>query len=157
VGVKHLCFPDKKEFEMAIQKQKTNMEHVFLIDWDDTGVLKEIALVKETPDGTMYGIDIDRLHTIDKSRLKKVLVSKHADKYPLWELLASSRLSNGMNALDFFHFNYVKVKRPRGAAQGGSLSGINVASDAMIGAGFSNPANALVDRPVQDGIGLNDL
>ena len=33
--------------------------------------------------GTIYGIEVDRLHPLDKARLKKFLVSVHADKYPL--------------------------------------------------------------------------
>lgn len=121
-----------------IEKIKTNMQHVYLIDWNDDGILKEIAVVMEANDGTIYGIEVDKLHPIDKARLKKFLVSVHADKYPLWELLSQGKLNNGMNALDFFHANYVKVKRPRGAILGGGLASVQVdASDAQIGAEFT--------------------
>jgi hypothetical protein len=118
-----------------IEKRQTNLHHVFLIDWNDDGILKEIALVMETPDGSIYGIEIDKLHPIDKSRLKKFLVSVHADKYPLWELLSQGQLNNGINPLDFFHMNYVKVKRPRGAVLGGGLASVEVygGSDELIG------------------------
>ena len=121
-----------------IEKRKTDLQHVFLIDWNDDGILKEIAVVSETPDGTIYGIEVDKLHPIDKSRLKKFLVSVHADKYPLWELLSQGKLNNGTNALDFFHMNYVKVKRPRGAVLGGGLASVEVyGSDAQIGSEFT--------------------
>ncbi len=121
-----------------IEKRPTNMKHVYLIDWNDDGLLKEIAVVMEAQDGTIYGIEVDKLHPIDKSRLKKFLVSVHADKYPLWELLSQGKLNNGINALDFFHANYVKVKRPRGSILGGGLASVEVyASDRQIGSEFT--------------------
>ena len=126
-----------------IEQRNTNLLHVKLIDWNDDGLLKEIAVVMETPDGTIYGIEVDRLHPIDKSRLKKFLVSVHADKYPLWELLSQGQLSNGINPLDFFHMNYVKVKRPRGAILGGGMASVEVyGDDKIIGSSFSNPRGA---------------
>lgn len=112
-----------------IEKRPTSMRHVFLIDWHDNGILQEIAVVMEAQDGTIYGIEVDKLHSIDKARLKKFIVSVHADKYPLWELLAQGKLNNGCNALDFFHANYVKIKRPRGAVQGGSLATVEAYND----------------------------
>lgn len=128
-----------------IDKKATKISHVFLVDIDDSGLLKEVAVVKEDSDGTMYYIDIDSLHAIDKARLKKIVTSIHADKYPLWELLSQARLSNGMNALDFFHFNCVKVKRPKGArAAAGSLESFQGAiSDNLVGTEFgTNPSEA---------------
>lgn len=123
---------------VKIEKRRTNLHHVFLIDWNDDGLLKEVAVVMEAPDGTIYGIEIDKLHNIDKARLKKFLVSIHADKYPLWELLSQGKLNNGINPLDFFHMNYVKVKRPRGAVLGGGLASVEVyGSDAQIGSEFT--------------------
>ncbi len=123
---------------VKIEKRPTDLRHVYLIDWNDDGILKEIAVVSEMPDGSIYGIEVDKLHPIDKSRLKKFLVSVHADKYPLWELLSQGKLNNGTNALDFFHMNYVKVKRPRGAVLGGGLASVEVyGSDSQIGAEFT--------------------
>ena len=124
-----------------IEKRPTNIKHVFLMDWNDDGLFKEIAVVMEDPrDGTIYGIEVDKLHPIDKGRLKKFLVSIHADKYALWELLSQGKLNNGVNPLDFFHMNYVKVKRPRGAVLGGGLASVEVYSaDKQIGSEFSDP------------------
>lgn len=58
-----------------------------------------------------------------------------------------NKLSNGMNALDFFHSNCVKVKRPKGArASIGGLETVNGSiGDNMIGADFVNPAEASLD------------
>ena len=129
-----------------IEKRATSLNHVWLIDWNDDGILREIAVVMETDDGSLFGIEVDKLHPIDKSRLKKVITSIHADKYPLWELLSQGRLSNGLNALDFFHLNYVKTKRPRGAAIGGSLATIQLDVDdgKQIGSSFSDPRGAIM-------------
>lgn len=133
-----------------IEQRSTDLLHVKLIDWNDDGILREIAVVMETQDGTLFGIEIDRLHPIDKARLKKVITSVHADKYPLWELLSQARLNNGMNALDFFHSNYVKVKRPRGAVIGGGLASIELDIDDgnLIGSSFSDPRGAVVSSEV---------
>jgi len=140
-----------------IEKRPTDMHHVFLIDWNDDGRPREIAVVMEAPDGTIYGIEIERLHPIDKARLKKFLVSMHADKYPLWELLAIGQLNNGINPLDFFHMNYVRVKRPRGAILGGGLASVEVyaGSDKQIGSQFSDPRGAVVtnEKPTLGGSG----
>lgn len=131
-----------------ITKTKTDLPHIFRVDVDDSGLLQEVAIVKEESDGTIYYIPVSPLHQIDKQRLKRIVTSVHADKYPLWELLSQATLSNGMNALDFFHFNTVKVKRPRGAlASRDTLASVDAKiSNAMIGSDFTNPAEAHLDK-----------
>ncbi len=128
-----------------IEKRATDLKHIWLVDWNDDGILKEIAVVMETEDGTIFGIEVDKLHPIDKARIKKVITSVHADKYPLWELLSQAKLNNGMNGLDFFHVNYVKIKRPRGAVIGGGLASIELDVDdgKLIGSSFSDPRGAV--------------
>jgi hypothetical protein len=138
----------------TIEKRPTDLRHVFLIDWNDDGLWKEIAVVMESPDGTVYGIEVDKLHPIDKGRLKKFLVSMHADKYPLWELLSQGKLNNGVNPLDFFHMNYVKVKRPKGAVLGGGLASIEVYSaERQIGAEFADPRGGVVSSEQPSALG----
>ena len=131
-----------------IAKQTTDLPHIFRVDIDDSGLLTEVAVVKEETDGTIYYIPISPLHQIDKQRLKKIVTSVHADKYPLWELLSQATLSNGMNALDFFHFNTVKVKRPKGALSSrDTLASVGgKISDKIIGSEFANPAEASLDQ-----------
>lgn len=129
----------------------TKLPHIFLCDIDDSGLLKEIAVVKKFGDGSVYYIDVDPLHQIDKARLKKIVTGMHATKYELWQLMAQSKLSNGMNALDFFHANCVKVKRPKGArSSSSSLSSVsgNV-GDSMIGSDFVNPSEVNMDPNTQ--------
>lgn len=132
-----------------IKLQATSLPHVFLCDIDDSGLLKEILVVKKFKDGSIYYVEIDPLHAIDKGRIKKIVTSPHADKYECWELLSQSRLSNGMNALDFFHSNNVKIKRPKGAKAATlgleSIATYGTVSDKMVGADFVNPAEATLD------------
>ena len=132
----------------------TSMPHIFLCDVDDSGLMKEIALVKRFKDGSIYYIEVEPLHRIDKSRIKKIVTSQHADKYELWELMSQAKLSNGMNALDFFHANNVKVKRPRGAraATGQGLDSVTAYGDSgqMIGSNFVNPAEATLDQTTKN-------
>jgi hypothetical protein len=139
---------------MAVEQialTKTSLPHIFLCDIEGTGLLKEIAVVKKFNDGTINYIDIDPLHPIDKARLKKIVSSPHADKYELWDLMSQSRLSNGMNALDFFHTNCVKVKRPKGARGAvGSINDVPMANDKMIGSEFTNPAEANMDKATKE-------
>jgi hypothetical protein len=125
----------------------TSLPHIFLCDIDDSGLLKEIMVVKKFKDGSIYYVEIDPLHSIDKGRIKKIVSSQHADKYECWELLSQARLSNGMNALDFFHSNNVRVKRPRGArANTGGLETIaSYGDDKVIGSDFANPAEVNLD------------
>lgn len=133
---------------MGVKKTATKLPHIFLVDIDDSGIEKEVAIMKEDVDGTIYYIDVAMLHPLDKQRLKKVITSVHADKYPLWELMSQSKISNGMNALDFFHNNYVKTKRPRGARPNPADSLLNVSpvvNDTLIGSQFTNPAEATLD------------
>lgn len=131
----------------SIELKPTSLPHIFLCDVDDSGLLKEIMLVKKFKDGSIYYIEIDPLHQIDKGRIKKIVSSQHADKYEAWELLSQTKLSNGMNALDFFHSNNVRVKRPKGArASAGSLESVQAyGNDKMIGSDFVNPAEATLD------------
>jgi hypothetical protein len=131
-----------------ILKRATDLPHIFLIDWDDTGILREVAVVAEFADGTINGILVDTLHQIDKARLKKVISSIHANKYALWELMSQARLSNGLNCLDYMHKNFIRQKRPKGARMHqDSLSSLNVRiSDNLIGSEFANPAEVNLDQ-----------
>ena len=135
-----------------IELTPTTFPHIFLCDVDDSGLLQEIMVVKKFKDGSIYYIPIDPLHNIDKGRIKKIVTSQHADKYEAWELLSQAKLSNGMNALDFFHSNNVRVKRPKGAkAMTGGLETIQAyGNDKMVGADFVNPAEAALDQATRN-------
>lgn len=104
-----------------IQLNPTNMNHIFLCDIRDDGTVHQILVLKKTAQGSIYYVEIDPLHDIDKRRIRQIITSQHANKYEAWELFSQARLGNGMNALEFFHNNFVKVKHPKGvnaASQG---------------------------------------
>lgn len=135
----------------GIIKHPTPMKHVYYVDINDNGQFKEVAVVKEWPNGSLSYIDIALIDNVDRGRLKKVLTGGHADKYPLWELLAQERLSNGKNGLDYFH-QMVRTKKAPGHVDnlmtgGGSLfdPGVRSESSAVIGSQFTDTASAVVD------------
>lgn len=130
----------------TIELTATNLPHVFMCDVDDSGLLTEILLVKKFSDGTISYVKIPPLHPIDKARIKKIVTSQHADKYECWDLLSQAKLSNGCNALDYVHNNFVETKRPKGAKSAGAgLSSITAyAPDEMIGSDFVDPSESSV-------------
>jgi hypothetical protein len=132
-----------------IEKKETSLPHIFLIDVEDNGLLKECAVVNEFDDGSLAYVDLGALHQIDKARIKRVVTSIHANKYPLYELLSQVKFSNGLNGLDYIHSNFVKIKRPKGArASQDSIMNTALAkeSSTMIGSDFTNPAEISLDK-----------
>lgn len=125
----------------VIPKQPTPFKHVYLVDINDDGQLREVAVLKEDPaSGSLIYIDIVLLDNVDKGRLKKIVMSVHADKYQLWELMAQERLPNGYNALDYFH-QMVRIKNAPGyvnTSMGGGLAGVRFEGKSIAG-GFTNP------------------
>lgn len=77
--------------------------HVFWVDLRQDGILTEIAVVKQDQLGNTYFFPIGTLDNIDKNRLKNILASRNADRFPLWDLMQSVTLGNGVNALEYFH------------------------------------------------------
>ena len=127
-------------------KAPTTLKHIEYLDIRKDGTKREVAIVKRWEDGTIHYIDVPSLSPIDKSRLKAALNSPGAKSMPLWEVLSTITLNNGINALDFFHANHVKVIK--GATKDGIITGgLESAKDMagvgkMIGADFTNPAEA---------------
>ncbi len=130
-------------------KQQNHIEYQ---DIDGTGVLKEVAIVKRWDDGGFSYIETGILDQIDRGRLKAVLMSPHADKYELWELLSMSKINNGMNALDYFH-QLTKKKNVKGGKErviGGSIRDAAPVSDKMVGSEFTNPDETLGSGEMPD-------
>ena len=93
----------------------------------------------------------NKLAEIDKGRLKGVLQSQHAQHYPVWELLSMTRLSNGMNALDFFHTNnmisqQLSENAKRAKYQGGGLENAKIPTNEIVGGDFTDPSSAVPDQ-----------
>lgn len=125
--------------------------HIRNVDINNDGLLEQIVVVKEWDDGSLSYIDVAKLADIDKGRLKGVLQSQHAQHYPVWELLAMTRLSNGVNALDFFHINnmisqQLSENAKRAKYQNDGLGSVKVPTNDLIGADFTDPASAIPDQ-----------
>lgn len=134
-----------------IVKHPTPLQHVFHVDVNDNGQFREVAIVKEWPNGSIHYIDVALIDNVDRGRLKKILMSPHADKYPLWQLLDQERLSNGKNALDYFH-QMTRVKKAPGHVDnmmigGGSLldPSVRAESSTVVGTGFTDPGSGMMN------------
>ena len=130
----------------------TSLNHIYYFDMLGDGRFREVAVVKvdKNENGTtrsVYYIDIALLDTVDKGRLKSIVTNRHADKYELWDLLSQSTLSNGKNALDYFH-QLTKVEHGAGAVNtgfSGGLAGVAVQDAQVVGSEFSDPTSAALD------------
>ena len=142
----------KKVAGLETRMKSTGMNHIAFFDINDDGRMREVAIVKldKSTDGavrSVYYIDVGLLDNIDKGRLKAVVTNQHANKYELWDLLAQQTLSNGKNALDYFH-QLTRVVHGRGAVEGGfggGLAGVRAESNMIVGAEFSPPDSASLD------------
>ena len=130
----------KQNFEL----HPTTLKHIFALDINDDGNFREVAVVKKWQNGSVTYIDVALLDNIDKGRIKGLVMSTHADKYELWDLMYQNRLSNGVNALEYFN-QLVKHKMAPGSNTSmlaGSLSSVRAdTSSKMIGADFSDPSS----------------
>lgn len=132
--------------------RKTNLNHIFNFDVIGDGRWREVAVVKldKNPDNSIravYYIDVALLDQVDKGRLKGLITNRHADKYELWDIMSQNTLSNGKNALDYFH-QLVKTAHGIGAVNtdlNGGLAAVPTEASDMIGAGFTDPSSAALD------------
>lgn len=132
--------------------KKTNLNHIYHFDILNDGRYREVAVVKldKLPDNSIrsiFYIDVALLDLVDKGRLKAIVTNRHADKYELWDLMAQTQLSNGKNALDYFH-QVTKVEHGAGSVTtgfSGGLAGVNVEGNGIIGSEFSDPTSASLD------------
>lgn len=134
---------------MAKTKLNDTKGHIEYQDVDGSGVLKEVAVVKRWDDGSFSYIETGILDDIDRGRLKTILMSPHADKYELWELLSMAKINNGMNALDYFH-QLTKKKNVKGGKEriiGSSIRDAAPVSEKMIGSDFTNPGEVVGAQP----------
>lgn len=92
----------------------TTHAHIAWADIHNNGLLGEIAVVAIDPkNGDLYFIPITTLDSIDRERLLRVISKRDAQKYPLWDLLDSTTLKNGLNALEYFN-QLVRVRSMSG-------------------------------------------
>ena len=96
---------------MAISQQAGQVPHTKWLDLKDNGVMIECAILKEDSFGNIYYIEIPNLDHIDKTRLSRMLHSRNAKNFELWDLMSQVTLNNGINALEYFH-QLVKMITP---------------------------------------------
>ena len=93
---------------MAITKRAGNFPYIYWIDLKGDGVLFECAVLKTDNFGNVYYIELPMLDDIDKKRLGRIVTSRNAPNFELWDLMSQVTLNNGINALEYFH-QLVKV------------------------------------------------
>lgn len=141
-----------KERRLEDRLKPTGLNHVFNFDIAGDGRWREVAVVKydRNQDGSaraVYYIDVALLDQVDKGRIKGIITNRHSDKYELWDLMSQNTLSNGKNALDYFH-QMVKIEYGTGAVNtdlGGGLANVKTEASSMIGAEFTDPSSAALD------------
>lgn len=123
-------------------------KHVRLVDYDGSGIKREIAVLKEFKDGTVSYIQLDLLDRFDLSRMRQAIEGPHGAQYELYEILSNINLSNGMNALDYFH-QIAKIKPGDGTVTPQVAPRRSVrnarkddARTKVIGSEFSDPTSA---------------
>ncbi len=78
---------------MALTVRSGHLPHIKWIDLQGNGVLVECAIMSE----------VNSLDAVDRRRLLKIITSRNATQFPLWDLLSNITLNNGVNALTYFH------------------------------------------------------
>lgn len=88
---------------MAVQNIKGKFPHIHWLDLNDNGTLMECAVLKQDAQNNIYYIQIDKLDTVDKGRLIKILSTRQVENLELWDAMSTVTLGNGINALKYFH------------------------------------------------------
>lgn len=92
---------------------KGSYNHIEWIDLQGTNILTEVAVMKRDQLGNTHFFPVGSLDAIDKARLRNILTGRNAAQYPLWDLMQSVTLGNGINALTYFH-QLVQILTPGG-------------------------------------------
>lgn len=88
---------------MALTVRPGHLPHIKWIDLLGNGVLTECAIMAEDSLGNLTYIQVNTLDAVDRRRLLKIITSRQATQFPLWDLLSNITLNNGVNALTYFH------------------------------------------------------
>lgn len=88
---------------MALVVRPGHLPHIKWIDLQGNGVLVECAIMAEDSLGNLSYIQVNNLDAVDRRRLLKIITSRNATQFPLWDLLSNITLNNGVNALTYFH------------------------------------------------------
>lgn len=80
-----------------------HLPHIKWIDLHNNGTLIECAVMNEDALGNLTFIQVNQLDAVDRRRLLKIITSRTATQFPLWDLMSNITLNNGVNALTYFH------------------------------------------------------
>lgn len=82
----------------------TTHPHIAWVDVKNNSVAEEVAVVGIDPkNGDLYFLPINALDSVDRDRLIHIISKRDAEKYHLWDLMSTTTLKNGMNALEYFN------------------------------------------------------
>jgi hypothetical protein len=98
---------------MALTVRPGHLPHIKWIDLQGNGTLVECAVMAQDAQGNINYIQVNHLDAVDRRRLLKIITSRQASQFPLWDLLSNITLNNGVNALAYFH-QLVRVITPSG-------------------------------------------
>jgi hypothetical protein len=125
----------------------TTLQHIYLLDINDDGQLREVAVVKKWDNGSISYIDVGLLDQTDRQRMVSLVKGLHADKYELFDVMFHQRLGNGLNALEYFS-QLTKHKLAPGSNSStiaGSLATLKPESNTLIGSDFTDPRAGKID------------
>lgn len=88
---------------MALTVKQGHLPHLKWIDLHNNGTLIECAVMNEDQYGNITYIQVNQLDAVDRRRLQKILTSRTASQFKLWDLMSNITLNNGVNALTYFH------------------------------------------------------
>lgn len=88
---------------MGLTVKQGHLPHLKWIDLHNNGTLIECAVMNEDQYGNITYIQVNQLDAVDRRRLLKILTSRTATQFKLWDLMSNITLNNGVNALTYFH------------------------------------------------------
>jgi hypothetical protein len=88
---------------MSINIRAGHLPHIFWIDLGNDGVFVECAVMNRDKLGNITFIRINSLDAVDRRRLLRIVTNRNARTLPLWDVMSSITLANGVNALQYFH------------------------------------------------------
>jgi hypothetical protein len=108
----------ERNLSYGTASEKGKVQNTAVIDFTigNQETAREVIIMKQWEDGTVYFIDPNHLDSIDRKRMSRALNRANKAQVELWTVLKDTSLSNGANGLDFFH-QYVQTYRPAGATK----------------------------------------
>jgi len=91
----------------------SNFPHIKFMDIHGNGIMEEVAIMKVFENDDIAYIPISSLDGTDKQRLLSIVTDKHSRMFDLHELMKSTKLKNGLNALEYFQ-QLVRVRTASG-------------------------------------------